>query len=485
MTRRTLNVLILATFASMFAKAQTTKGLTYTIQTGITASSGEHSPLWLSANKQGLSSIEKNNGYFSAGLFQPTDHMKRFSYGFGLELATAYNFTSSFIVQQAYADIRYRGITFSAGSKERQPELINPVLSSGGLTLSGNARPIPQLWVGVEDYWTVPHTNDWLAIRGHIAYGRFTDNNWQKDFATPDAKRTRSVMYHSKAFYFKVGNLQKAPVIFEGGLQMETQFAGNQYANGKKTNLPSKLKDYLKAIIPLPGGEDSPVTEQENIEGNVVGSWHASLSYHSGDWKLRAYYEHYFEDHSMLFLTRYPWKDGLYAFEVTFPKNPFISQFLYEFMGSCDQTRGNKSMADAFLDSRLLDNYYNHGIYTGWQHWGMGLGNPLLTSPIYNTNGQISFYNNRVFAHHFGITGNPTSELSYRMMLSLTRNFGTYFQPYEKMKRQTYGLAELTYTPAKLKGWSFTASYGVDHGLVVGNNQGGMLVIRKSGLLSK
>ncbi len=480
MTRRTLNVLILAAFASIFAKAQPTKGLTYTLRTGITASSGEHSPLWLSANKQGLSSIEKSNGYFSAGLFQPTDHVKRFSYGFGLELATAYNFTSSFIVQQAYADIKYRGITFSAGSKERQPEFVNPVLSSGGLTLSGNARPIPQIWIGLEDYLPVPHTNNWLAIRGHIAYGRFSDDNWQKDFAIPDAKRTRSVMYHSKAFYFKVGNQQKAPVIFEGGLQMETQFAGNQYISGRKTNLPSKFENYFKVIIPSAGGKDSPINDQENIEGNIVGNWHASLSYHPGDWKLRAYYEHYFEDHSMLAFG-YPWVDGLFAFEVTLPKNPIVSQILYEFMESYDQTspRKGKPITSSF------DNYYNHSIYTGWQHWGMGLGNPLLTSPIYNTDGQIYFYNNRVFAHHFGITGNPTSELSYRMLLSLTRNFGTYFLPYEKMKRQTYGLAELTYTPAKLKGWSFTASYGVDHGSVVGNNQGGMLVIRKSGLLSK
>ncbi|MBP1615294.1 MAG: hypothetical protein H6Q13_2742 [Bacteroidetes bacterium] len=480
MTKSTVTTLLLAAFASVFAKAQSTKELTYTIRTGLTNSSGSHAPLWLSANKQGLSSISKDNGYLLAGLFLPMDSAKSFSYAFGLELATAYNFTSSFIVQQAYADFNYRRITLSIGSKERQPEFVNPTLSSGGLTLSGNARPIPQVWVGLADYLPVPHTHEWLAIRGHIAYGRFTDDNWQKDFATPRAKRTREVLYHSKAFYFKVGNRQKFPVVFEGGIQMETQFGGKQYVDGIKTNLPSKLKNYFKVIVPSAGGKESPVSDQENIEGNIVGSWHASLSYYTGDWKLRAYYEHYFEDHSMLAFS-YPWVDGLYAFELTFPKNPVVSQFVYEFMGSCDQTspKSGRPITSSF------DNYYNHGIYSGWQHWGMGLGNPLLTSPIYNTDGQIQFQNNRVLVNHFGITGNPTSELSYRMMLSLTRNWGTYEQPYEKMKTQTYTLAELTYAPAKLNGWSFTASYATDHGSVIGNNNGGMFVIRKSGLLSK
>lgn len=36
------------------------------------------------------------------------------------------------------------------------------------------------------------------------------------------------------------------------------------------------------------------------------------------------------------------------------------------------------------------DNYYNHYLYQGWQHWGMGIGNPLLPGPIYNKNGQIT-----------------------------------------------------------------------------------------------
>ena len=26
-----------------------------------------------------------------------------------------------------------------------------------------------------------------------------------------------------------------------------------------------------------------------------------------------------------------------------------------------------------------LDNYYNHNLFTGWQHWGQAMGHPLYT----------------------------------------------------------------------------------------------------------
>lgn len=44
------------------------------------------------------------------------------------------------------------------------------------------------------------------------------------------------------------------------------------------------------------------------------------------------------------------------------------------------------------------DNYYNNGYYPGWAHWGMAIANPLIASPIYNKDGDMSFKYNRVKA---------------------------------------------------------------------------------------
>ena len=44
------------------------------------------------------------------------------------------------------------------------------------------------------------------------------------------------------------------------------------------------------------------------------------------------------------------------------------------------------------------DNFYNHGMYTGWQHWGQVMGNPLYRSPLYNSDGTICVKDNRFMA---------------------------------------------------------------------------------------
>lgn len=48
------------------------------------------------------------------------------------------------------------------------------------------------------------------------------------------------------------------------------------------------------------------------------------------------------------------------------------------------------------------DNYYNNSQYAGWEHWGQGIGNPLVTSPIYNKDGNLAFESNRVKGFHIG-----------------------------------------------------------------------------------
>ena len=318
--------------------AQFTKGLSYRAETGVSFSGGEHTPFWLTANKQGLSSIEKNNGYLRAGIFRELENDKRFSYAFGTDLAVAYNFTSTIVVQQLYADLKYRCLGLSIGSKEGYSEFNNPLLSSGGLTFSGNARSIPQVRIGIPEYTLVPGTKGWLAFKGHIAYGMFTDDGWQKDFVVPGGKHTEHVLYHSKDLYVKIGNQEKFPLIFEGGLEMAAQFGGNAFIGDKKIDMPNGIKDFFKVFIPSGGSSDTPMGEQTNIYGNHLGSWNFSLTWYAfKDWTIRPYYEHYFEDHSQMF-GEYGWKDCLAGVEITFPKNPVIGSFVYEYISTKDQT---------------------------------------------------------------------------------------------------------------------------------------------------
>ena len=156
-----------------------------------TASAGDgRTPLWLNANKYGLSSLERNNGYLRATLQRnvAVDSRHKWGVGYGIDMAAAYNFTSSVIVQQAYVEGRWLKGVLTIGSKEQPMELKNQELSSGPQTLGINARPVPQVRIALPQYWNIPGTRGWLALKGHIAYGMTTDDNWQKDFTKKQSR---------------------------------------------------------------------------------------------------------------------------------------------------------------------------------------------------------------------------------------------------------------------------------------------------------
>ena len=249
--------------------------------------------------------------------------------------------------------------------------------------------------------------------------------------------------------------------------------------------MPENLKAYWKALWPQAGGSDTPYGEQTNVEGNMLGSWNFALNYYLGKWKIRAYLEHYFEDHSQMFWEYGRWKDGQLGIEVTFPKNRWINTIVWEGLCTKDQTGPSlyNGFEGQFPEYQIsgLDDYYNHYIYGAWQYKGLTMGNPLLPGPAYNEDHRISFKSNRVRAHHLGINGNPTQEWTYRILISFARHWGTYYSPLDKQRKQFSSLYETTYTPNWTKGWSTSIALGIDRGNYLGNSAGCMLTIKKTG----
>lgn len=263
----------------------------YTVEMGGTSGKGTYAPMWLTANRQGLSSVNTENGYLRAGIAHTMPLNQHFGFSAGLDLATAYNFTSSFIIQQAYADLSYRWLNLSIGSKERLPELKNSKLSSGGMVESNNARPIPQVRLEVPYYVAIPGTHKWLYLKGHIAYGRFTDDKWQEHFTSIGNKYAIDVLYHSKSLFAKVGNKEHFPVEFEGGIQMSAQFGGDQYIAGQKEpviDMPTRFVDFMRVLVPMAGDDTTPEGEQVNIYGNHVGSWNFAATAYLNQWKVKS-----------------------------------------------------------------------------------------------------------------------------------------------------------------------------------------------------
>ena len=474
-----------ALLAANNAKAEWNDSIRYHGEIGVNVAGGQNTPFWLMNNRYGLSSRTRNNAYLRLGAFHDMDTTKRFTWGAGVDLAVAARFTSTFIVQQLYGEAKYRCLNLLVGSKEMPGFISNSDLATGNLTYSGNARPIPQVRAGIFDYADFWGTKGWFAVKGYIAYGKFTDNRWIRSWVDPDSRYTVGTWYHSKAIFFRGGNARKFPLEFELGLEMATEFGGMTYnygAPGRTVKMPHGIKNFIKALVPMRGGSDTPDGEQLNVEGNMLGSWNFALAWKQENWAVKAYYQHFYEDHSMLFFD-YPWKDGLWGVEARLPKNRWVSDVVYEFIYNKDQAGAVYYDHTDKINEQVSgrDNYYNHYFYNGWQHWGMGIGNPLVISPIYNNNHTFGFKSTRMWGHHLGFKGKPLDELGYKILASYQKSWGTYDVPFPEPRSSFNLMAEVSYAPARLKGWQGDLAFGMDAGSLIGNSYGVMLKISKTG----
>ncbi len=455
-------------------------------------STGDYAPLWFTANQYGLSSEKPTSAYLRAG----TTYLRTFKKGWqvevGLDLAVAGRQASTFVVQQAYADVRWKKLSLSVGSKERTyfPLEKDPLLSNGMMVEGSNTRPIPQVRLQMDDYLNVPFTRHWLGVKGHIAYGLYTDSKWQEDFVATGQLYNKNVLYHSKSLMLRVGNKEKFPVELEVGIVDASQFAGKQFRkekDGSSTlvqDFPGGMKSLFKAFIPR---HESTLG---NVTGNHCGSWNFSLTGYLGKgWKIKAYLEHYFEDHSQMFFQYGPWKDGSPGVELTLPKNKWLSAVLWEGVFTKDQTGPilYDHVGGSFTDVQLSggDNYFNNFQYLGWQHWGNSSSSAFIYGPQYNKDGWNGIKSSRIKAHHIGLRGNPSDEWNWRILLSNVRTWGSYNTPLDKVRHQFSSLYEATYSPRKFQGWKFSAALGLDRGNYLGNSAGVMVKVMKSGVLFK
>lgn len=471
--------------------------------------SNNKTPLWLNANKYGLSSLEKNNGYMRAAVIRPlqADSVRRWAIGYCLDMAAAMNYTSDVVVQQAYVEARWLHGVLTVGAKEYPMELKNQRLSSGSQTLGINARPVPQVRLALPQYWQLPIGGGWLHLKGHVAYGMMTDDSWQHEFTGKQSKYADNLLYHSKAGYLKIGNeYSNFPISVELGLEMASQFGGKPYlpTNDGMVQVPtdSGLKSFWNAFVP--GGQDASDGVYGNKEGNVLGSWLMRINYDHELWRFSVYTDHFFEDHSQMFLLDYNgygegeewnvWKkhryfkyalrDMMLGGEFHMKYGTWLRNIVLEYIYTKYQSGPYNHDRTQNISDHVagLDDYYNHSVYPGWQHWGQVMGNPLFRSPIYNTDGNINVRDNRFWALHLGISGQPTERLDYRLLGTYQEGWGTYDIPFTRKHHNISFLVEAGYRFNH--GWKARLGYAMDFGSqqMLGHNAGAQLTISKSGV---
>ncbi len=497
-------VLLLLPFRMMGQGAGST--LVLSLESVGMTGSGDYAPFWHTSNRQGLPSVESSNGYAHLTAIGGLAGPGGLRLGYGVDMGVGAGLQDNLFLHQLYADVDYKWLGMSVGMKERWGEQKNHRLSSGGLTWSGNSRPVPQIRLGIPDYTRVPILGNWFSVKGHIGYGRFTDDKWRRDQAasaiTTD-RYTDGILLHTKDAFVKFGDLERFPLEATLGLEMYCVFGGAMHNRElyygdiyQKYELPSGPKAYLTALLPV-----NAVGEQGKENGNSLGSWHLFLNYVGREWGARAYYEHFFEDHSSMLGIEYKndvngqkefvfygfrrnWFDGLFGLEVTLPDGLSVRNVVLELLNTRGQC-GPIYRAPVYpvmegVDGR--DGMYTHELYDSYSMHGYAIGNPLLLSPVYNRDFNQRFVSNRVLMYHVGVEGGIGSHFDYRTLLTSTCHWGTYEDPFNKTKRITSCMIEGTYLSGDTYGWNFGLSLGfdLDSGDMLGNNTGVMLTVSKS-----
>jgi len=470
-----------------------------------TLSNGSYAPFWFTSNRQGLSSEKRNSGLMHFSTLGSKQFPNRFSVDYGVDLGIGAGLRSDWIIHQMYVDLNYKCIGLELGMKERWGELKNQNLSTGGLTWSGNSQPIPQLRVGIPDFTRIPVLGGWFSVKGHVSYGRMTDDKWRKsqaESANDGNKYTDGLLFHSKALFIRFGDTDRFPFEATIGLEMYSVFGGTLHNRMLYTDeileeyrLPSGPSAYKTVLLPF-----NKVGEQGKENGNNLGSWHLSLDYHGNEWGVRAYYEHFFEDHSSMIGVEYKndlegkksfvnygfrrnWLDGIWGIEVNLKESSPVRNVVFEVLNTRGQC-GPVYKAPVFPVEEGVDGcdgMYNHELYDSYSMSGYAIGSPILLSPVYNKDYSQRFSSNRVLAYHLGVDGGFGAKWDYRALLTHTTHWGTYEDPFNEIQKVSSCLLEGSYRLGDAYSWKIGLSIGMDFndGDWLGNNTGIMVTLSK------
>ena len=159
---------------------------------------------------------------------------------------------------------------------------------------------------------------------------------------------------------------------------------------------------------------------------------------------------------------------------------------MYETLLTNEECSHAVDMGDFYrvpADNRDLnyDNYFNNGEYrSGWTLYERVIGSPFMTPGL--SGGTTRIINNRVIAHHIGMKGMAWQTTPYKLMLSYSRNYGTYGNPMKK--NQFSGALEVTLPFKNLPFAVETGIYG-DLGDLFKDNFGFTIKLSRKGKLIK
>ncbi len=482
-SKRLMVAALLLVAVSASAQDTPSTSVTYDLSSEMAVGTGDHTAYQLTANRHHTLATRPNTGYARAAVEAEHPLSDKWMLAGGVDIIASVHADHKAYLQQLYASLKYDKFFFEIGSREHNAILRNAQLSSGAFAKGTNAKPIPQVRLGTTDFWTVPYTKGWLQIHFEGGYGKFLDNGYREDVFMNNGlinnHYSTGAWYHQKHLYFRTNPEKRFFVT--AGIEHVALFGGKSFertADGMTVKEKSVgLKDFFKVILPV---GDKNYYENDAMEDWVFGNHLGSMTIQVG-WNInknhlvQVYLDDPFEDGSGMRKGN-GW-DGLWGVEYTnkTPGRQWVRGAVVEYFQTTNQSgplhydRGDYPEPIRSQITELVtgdDDYYNHMYYVSYSHYGMTLGNPLITSPIFNADGYNGFRDNRVRAWHAAVNGEITDNISYLVKGSYREGKGTYKAPIYPKRHSFDAMLQGTYTKGP---WQMSAAWAFDKGNVFGD----------------
>lgn len=470
-----LSLLFLLSGLFSITKAQ---GLETSIDVIGVGSSSDRTPFWIESNRFGryASNGSQVLTRIQASGTSATDSYGPFRFYYGADLIIRPGTQSTISFNQAYLMMRAWSFELAGGRFHSRSPIHDERLSMGSLGVSGNAVPIPQVRVGIQEWTGIPFTNNYVQIRAHLAHGWLEQDRY-----------TKSPFYQEKVGHLRFGG--DFPLNIYGGIAHYAMWGGSD--NPQFGDLPAEFSDFFRVFIGVGGDERAPDVEADYLLGDHLGAWDFGFFLEMENIDMKFYRQLPLETKDNLKLKSL--QDALNGISFRFDEslNLPIDGLTYEFLytkwqdGPRTENILNDGTRCSEFPERCRDpfqgneNYYNHHIYrVGWATQGRTIGNPLFrTSDVPVSQLVDGIINNRIVAHHLGI---ETTAFKTNIIgkITISRNYGTRGAPFpEPINQLSIGIltqrnitlfeqavlliADLAMDSGDLLGSQFGASFGI------------------------
>lgn len=408
-----------------------------------------------------------------------------FKFGFGGEVMSVLGSQAKIMLPEYYINSKLGIFEICAGRKREVMGFVDSTLSSGSITWSSNAIPIPKVQIGIPNYTKLIF--NWLSFKGTYAHGWFGNQTFVKNY-----------FLHQKTLFFRLGK-PNSKLKLHGGIIHNVQWGGtpkydlppteDRFLNGK---FPADWYTYGNVVIPfkkLWNSKDSLYNafETANRFGNHVGSIDLGAEIDLRKAKILIYKQSIFDDGELFNLVNAD--DGLYGFSITAKNNSPFKKFVFEYLFTKNQGDYVAGLARLlnFKDRHPNNNnfYFNHAqYYDGWSYNRRTIGTPFMTPQenIRNENridNSSVFINNNKIVAFYGAIQNQIGKIGLVNRFSYSRNFGAFnnwgIEDLNKLfvTQASYSMSGIFYVP-KLKS-DICINVGIDHGDLVKDNYGAYL----------